>query len=1526
MLRSIYACITLLWCLNTFAQCPTIQTSDFTFSTDGTCAPVNVTEYTATYTFFNTQDPADITIRFEWNDPGATVDDFTGAGLTSDNLTFEATGTFSYAAGNECGFQPQVSILYQGDECSASTQNVFVWEDDDSNGGTMAIDPGAYDVCYNTAIVGAVFTDNSTFNCNPNDNDVGVANRDVRHTQFVYGTNHPVNSIRNLTVDGNPVTDANGDLIGGGEMRGTAGEIVTAGYFGPIDEVPFPANGPASTSLTVAAPANAANIVGSTFEITLFNWNTCNPYNDDPDDPNYEDAVRETVTITIVDPPEPGFQAHKNSLAGPVPDPAEFCLGETIYFEDTTINPGNSTYLWEFFDEDNDGGGSIGTSTDTDPTFTFNSIDLDDEKLVRLTVTNPDFPSACVKVYEATILITDAPVAGIELRDEFDAVYPNAPNFCQDGSSTFTVEFNDTTSGVDANTRWRWEFYDGSMGLMESIPAGGGNYSSTPITDFTRDFTTEELVTVRLLALNNATGCETTAETIIGIYSTPDVAFSANETCEGDEITFSSIADEFSSLNPRVNDDSVISYQWDFSYDGATFNVEDDRANNDNFDQTFGTAGDFDVALVMRTDIAGCTDTLVQTVTVNPLPNSTFTDDYSSAICPGETINFTNTSTNPSLTVTYDLLIEHTPSGYSNELTNIGAGTSFDFPNPDDSVRTYAVTLEATTDDGCITNSTSANILVNADENAGFSDPTFSFLDANCSPYSSTLVVDANTQSLNPDQYNWDIIDSDDNSISGFPTSKVNTDPDFHELDYEVNNATGSIRNYRIILEVLKTGVCVSNDTFTIMVRPIPNATFTVDKQDACEQVVFTLEADTKGLDDYTWGFDPAPASVIDNDDEQTITYNRESVSGSDINVEISLTTTNLAGCDSETETENEVVEKRSDPVVADFNVSATSLQYPDTIVTLTNTSTGADSYEWNFGNGDESTSAGPIDYAYSSTGTFSITLTASDEYCEDDKSTSVTIQPAEPSVDFEADVVEGCTPFVVNFTNLSTGTVSGEYFWEFGDGNTSREDNPTHTYQAQGVYTVTLRGENSLGTQDEEEKLEYLEVIGTPSSNFTADKVNFCEEVVFTLEAEDQGLTYEWSFDPAPDVQVGTQDKVELTYNRAAVSGSDTYVDISLVVKASTNCVGDSIVHQDTVENLNPALTAAMLLNKDTVKFPDSTVFFGNLSTTGVNYSWDFGNGEVSNAEESFEYSYSQPGSYQVFLTVTDDYCQAVAVEDLVVLPMDPIIDFVADTLEGCSPLTVRFTNLSEGAVPGRFTWDFGDGGVSVADNPTYTYFEGGEFTVRLRGRNSVAVTAEKSREAYIDVAGEPLADFASSPRIVYIPDQSVFFKNLSENGFTYHWDFGDGETSDAKDPQHAYVEEGFYDVGLTVTNEAGCQDSIFRPSEIQAIMGGTVRSPNAFTPSLFGPSGGEVGGSNGDVSTINDVFLPSFEGVVEFRMLIYNKWGQLLFESNSKERGWDGWYNGRPAPAGVYVYKLELGYNDGSTGVEVGDLTLIR
>jgi gliding motility-associated-like protein len=273
--------------------------------------------------------------------------------------------------------------------------------------------------------------------------------------------------------------------------------------------------------------------------------------------------------------------------------------------------------------------------------------------------------------------------------------------------------------------------------------------------------------------------------------------------------------------------------------------------------------------------------------------------------------------------------------------------------------------------------------------------------------------------------------------------------------------------------------------------------------------------------------------------------------------------------------------------------------------------------------------------------------------------------------------------------------------------------------------------------------------------------------------------------------------------------------------------------------------------------------------------------------------------------------------VQQVEVLAIPPIVDFEADPLKGCVPLTVNFTNRSQFADPATYQWDFGDAGKSGSINPTHTYYEPGTYTVSLSASNVTGQLVTETKQAIIEVFPRPVSAFEIKPAVVYIPGGILYTNNRSFDASRYEWDFGDGTTSTAFEPQHKYQEEGVYTISLTAFNQFDCPDSSRLINVVKVIKGGQVLIPNAFSP-------GSASGGSGDGK--NDVFLPLTRGVTEFELLVFNRWGTLLFQSDDPTIGWDGTYQGKQCQQDVYVYKLTASYDNGERVVRMGDINLIR
>jgi gliding motility-associated-like protein len=299
--------------------------------------------------------------------------------------------------------------------------------------------------------------------------------------------------------------------------------------------------------------------------------------------------------------------------------------------------------------------------------------------------------------------------------------------------------------------------------------------------------------------------------------------------------------------------------------------------------------------------------------------------------------------------------------------------------------------------------------------------------------------------------------------------------------------------------------------------------------------------------------------------------------------------------------------------------------------------------------------------------------------------------------------------------------------------------------------------------------------------------------------------------------------------------------------------------------------------------------------------------------------------GTITYTVTVTDNAgCSVPASANPVVTvnPL-PVAFIVPGTLAGCEPLTTSFNANSLPA--GTYSWNFGDGspaqtGSSVAHTYQYT---GVPYYVTLTTTTvpDGCVDSTKLNPAYVDVYPAPVAGFTTSPATATITAPMIAFTNQSTGADSLiHWDFyytdplNNLYTSTEANPSFSYVDTGLYVVQQIVYNNYGCSDTAYSDVEISPEY--VLYAPNAFTP------------LNHD--GINDVFMPSGVGIDpnNFEMMIFDRWGNLIFKTTDLAKGWDGKANGgsNVALTDVYVWKIETKDFRGDKHSYVGHVTIVK
>ena len=508
---------------------------------------------------------------------------------------------------------------------------------------------------------------------------------------------------------------------------------------------------------------------------------------------------------------------------------------------------------------------------------------------------------------------------------------------------------------------------------------------------------------------------------------------------------------------------------------------------------------------------------------------------------------------------------------------------------------------------------------------------------------------------------------------------------------------------------------------------------------------------------------------------------------------------------------------------------------------------------------------------------------------------------------DFEMDKTRICDPSTVVFTDMTTAdTTIVSYQWSFGKEGAQVDYTFTDLSPPDSIeVSVTIT--DAIGCMRVVEKeIDTYEPV--TSIEFDIGP-NICEdsEVAFTAEdftEEGSFLNFDWDFgqlgnsnEQSPTVLFddpgGYRIILQFTEDATGCSGSDT-IDFNVVMQP----MADFMSNFDT---LNP------------ICHPEVGDFTNTSITDGpVNYLWSMSNG-VQTGTENPVIAFGK-GTYDVRLIVSSIYgCADTTLATYTLV--GPEGTFIASDDLVCKDEEITFT-LMDTADVGSFTWDFGDGTRVENENPvTHIYGfnpPGGTTLVTLvLESGETGCTLEDSLSIGI---AEIFADFNAIDSLQYCKGQFQFM-DQSIGANTWNWDFGNGESSNEQNPVALYDSPGMYSVTLYASEtESGCEDEITQ--EIEVSFEDFIFMPNVFTPN---------NDSRNDYFT--PVILPGYEEFVEVKEFkIYNRWGNLLYDNQNPDMGWDGTDSGADAPATVYAYAVEVEIIDCTTLRFKGNVTLIR
>ena len=643
------------------------------------------------------------------------------------------------------------------------------------------------------------------------------------------------------------------------------------------------------------------------------------------------------------------------------------------------------------------------------------------------------------------------------------------------------------------------------------------------------------------------------------------------------------------------------------------------------------------------------------------------------------------------------------------------------------------------------------------------------------------------------------------------------------------------------------TDLCSFDTTATVTIAPplVPSATSTPVNCFGGNDATASVNTLVENPDyTYSWNTDPV----------QTTNKAIDLIAG-----KYFVTVTDTNGCNDTTS----VLITEPTPLVLTTSVTDVSCKSSDDGVAVVSVSGGTAPYTYSWNTSPEQTTAEATTLDAT---TYKVLVNDVND-CID----SATVSIQEPLSDFTLDTTTtpvSCFGGNDGTASLSVGggTTPYTYRWD-----TSPEQlTPNATNLQAGDYLATVTDDNNCSDTirvfiSEPDSI-VLETSVVHPTCLTAGSASI------SVNGGSPPFTYRWNTSPEQttttinDLVAGTYHVTITDANSCQFIATDTLLAPSLPLANftfTTGCVG--------------AITNVFI--------DQSTLASGKITS----WAWDFGEASATSTEQNPTHVYANAGTYPVFLTITTDKgCEDTITKVVEVYPI-PEVDF-GPPKDGCAPVCVDFrdrSTVSSGFIQSRL-WTFGNSATnentSSQENPSYCYNTTGVYDVTLRVVSNHGCSASLTQDDLVNVHPSPEVDLGTD-RIICseesddLPPKTIF---NAGSGLSFLWQ-PNGETK----PIITAETPGTYSV--TVSNEWGCTSDA--SANVREVCPPRLYVGNAFSP---------------DGDNINDEYNVYSVHVGAYQMLIFNRWGEIIFESLDKDKFWDGMYRGELMPIGVYPWLI--------------------
>jgi gliding motility-associated-like protein len=1124
-----------------------------------------------------------------------------------------------------------------------------------------------------------------------------------------------------------------------------------------------------------------------------------------------------------------------------------------------------------------------------------------------------------------------------------------AINNLDSGCGVLSVNF---VNGTTFANQYKWTLGNGQTSTLKN-----------PSVNYVASLTNDTLYNIQL-SVKNWLGCADTTSTKVKVFAAPKAIFTADKTvgCGPLNVSFTN-----NSITNNANPNSSLSYLWQ---------INQTQSTQKDLQHVFVASNKVDsiYSVVLKvTSQNGCVNSANRTITVRPNPNVNFSLNKDRACYelktstlnlskPGNNGNITsmtfnwnfgngssansmNSNVNFKSSVRRDTSYKITLIGKNQyNCVDTAIGYAFVYAKP---VATFAVNANS----GC----TPFNVKTNNQSFGKDTSVISHYWDFNSLHYSAqkndsfAFVNNTNANKL----FNISYIATTQNNCKDTVSTVITVRPkpfaDFKlssdkicaatqvtVTDQSQNAATyfwgtsNSLNTGNAVEGIKLAGIYLFDTTYTIyhqvtspfgclsdvvsknvIVMGKPKADFVFSKDSLCSSDKVKMTNNSYGASSFMWRFGKTQTSLAVN---PTFSATLNPFTRRDSIINVGLFVTSAIGCKDTLNKNVYLVNKPVEKINIENAFGCTDLN-----VNFENGSSKFKVLSWDMGDNNVFFNTEKVTHSFHNASQeliYQPKIQMIRQYlnCKDTAYGNVIVYP-KPKADFISNRPDICDDGLFKFVNQSKNFKANTWLINENQYYNQYDLNTQLTYSAKNdtLYRVKLIVKNAYSCVDSTEK--DIKLSPKMVVKFKKTPIVSCEKgnITFTNQSEN-AVRYFWKFG---DGGISNEIHPNYIYNRYG------NYKVKLYGYNQDGCV-DSSDNDEFVKVLEIPI-ADFVYGPTSPKLPNAKVDFISkpivygVDMDALKYEWNFGDQSAvspNNRLKNPVHFYKLAGNLLVTLKVSNEHCTHSVTKPIYIEDPKPIIVFESSTIEGCAPLSVSFKNQTTNAH--TYRWIFGDGtNDSYEKEPTHVFEYGGEYNVTLIATGSGGET-KITNFKMINVFEKPIASFFSITTELSLPNGVFKMINTTDKVVENRWKLYDSaqnviQESRLRDASFFVNQVGKFSVELIATNSMGCKDSIFKEKYLSTILPGYVYTPSAFSPNN---------------NSVNELFKPSLFNVKErnYSFRVYNRWGELIFETTDINGEWDGTFNGVDCAQENYLWTISGEFLNNETFSQRGTLTLLR